>query len=219
MKHDVANKKSCPQEQRYRVTEKFSSDSSTASSLSLVVGLRQGNSDSWRRMVDLYGPLVNSWCSIAGVAPDRIPDVMQDVFLAVHRAAENFEPKSETTGFRGWLWMITRNKIHDHYRKTAGSATARGGSTALRQLHEFAVPELPEDDPSEIDETTKLLHRAMAMVKVEFKENTWQVFWRAAVLGHPSDRIAEEMNITQAAVRQNKSRVLRRLRQTLGDLE
>lgn len=170
-------------------------------------------------MVDLYGPLVHSWCSIAGVSADRVSDVLQEVFLAVHRNADHFEPKAQTTGFRGWLWTITRNKIRDHYRKLAGTTTAQGGSTALRQLHDFAIPELPEDDPSEVDETTQLLHRAMAMVKVEFKENTWQVFWRAAVLGHPSDQIAEEMNISQAAVRQNKSRVLRRLRQTLGDLE
>lgn len=184
-----------------------------------MVGLKRGDSDAWRRMVDLYGPLVQSWCDIAGVPNDRVADVLQEVFLAVHRSADRFEPSEGTSGFRGWLWTITRNKIRDLFRKLSGDADARGGSTALRRLHEMPEPDLPVDDPSEVDDTTALLRRAMAMVKVDFQETTWRAFWLSAVLGRNSETVAEELGISQAAVRQNKSRVLRRLRQTLGDLE
>lgn len=55
------------------------------------------------------------------------------------------------------------------------------------------------------------------MVRSEFEDRTWQAFWRVAVEGHATAEVAADLGITANAVRQAKSRVLRRLRQELGD--
>jgi RNA polymerase sigma-70 factor (ECF subfamily) len=193
--------------------------SSSSSSFSLVDGLQTGSSEAWTRMVDLYAPLVRSWCNYAGVAEHRIPDILQEVFLAVHRSVAQFQPRDATAGFRGWIWMITKNKIRDHFRAVGGQPSATGGSSALNHLYHLADPVLSDDAPSEPSDTTSLLRRAMEMVRVDFQRTTWDAFWRATVLGQPTDVIARELNVSTAAVRQAKSRVLRRLRQQLGDLE
>ena len=117
------------------------------------------------------------------------------------------------------MWTITKNKIRDHFRTAGDQPQAAGGSTAHHLLHQVAEPELSEDAPSQPSDTASLLHRAMAMVRVEFHAATWDAFWRATVLGQPTSLIAEELGISAASVRQAKSRVLRRLRQQLGDLE
>lgn len=170
-------------------------------------------------MVDLYAPLVRNWCIYAGVAEHRIPDVLQEVFLAVHRSISQFQPRESTAGFRGWLWVITKNKVRDHFRVAGGQPNAAGGSAALNNLYQLADSLDSDDVPSEPSDTTSLLRRAMEMVRVDFQSTTWDAFWRATVLGQPTDVIADELGLSPAAVRQAKSRVLRRLRQQLGDLE
>lgn len=57
-----------------------------------------------------------------------------------------------------------------------------------------------------------MIHRS------EFEPRSWQAFWRSAVDGIPTAVVAEELGVTAAAVRQSRSRILRRLRQQLGDL-
>jgi RNA polymerase sigma-70 factor, ECF subfamily len=77
-------------------------------------------------MVDLYGPLVFRWCVQSGLAPADASDVMQDVFLAAWLGLDRFEHRGGT--FRGWLRVITRNKLHDYHRRIAEQAPAEGGT-------------------------------------------------------------------------------------------
>jgi RNA polymerase sigma-70 factor (ECF subfamily) len=187
-------------------------------STSLVAGLRDGNDEAWRRLVDIYAPLVRIWYRYAGVGEDRIADILQEVFLAVHRSIGKFSARDDSTGFRGWVWMITRNKIRDHFRNQSQPANPVGGSTVWQQIQEVEAPNRPVDAPSQPSDTAALLHRALAYVKVEFRDQTWDAFWRTTVLCEATDRVAEEFGNSAAAVRQSRSRVLRRLRQQLGDV-
>ena len=71
-------------------------------------------------------------------------------------------------------------------------------------------------DPDFNEEST-ILSGAMKAMRNEFEETTWQAFWRATVDEQPYDLIAEALGISRQAVRQAKYRVLRRLRQEMGD--
>jgi RNA polymerase sigma-70 factor (ECF subfamily) len=44
------------------------------------------------------------------------------------------------------------------------------------------------------------------------------MFWRTVVQGYSPPALAQELGVTPAAVRQAKSRVLRRLKQEMGEL-
>ena len=53
---------------------------------------------------------------------------------------------------------------------------------------------------------------------LDCQDRTWQVFWRCVVEGQAPSEISHDLGITPAAVRQAKSRVLRRLKEELGEL-
>lgn len=193
-----------------------STESGSSSGLSLAERLRAGAPEAWRDLVKLYGPLVDRWCRRAGVVSDAIPDVAQEVFVSAFRGLGGFDSTREQASFRGWLWTVARSRIVEYHRRLRDKPTARGGSTAYFDLQHVADP-VPHDEPTEADEASALLHRAMEQIRVEFTEQSWSIFWRSTVLSHPTDLIAQELDVTPAAVRQAKSRILRRLRKQLGD--
>jgi RNA polymerase sigma-70 factor (ECF subfamily) len=63
-----------------------------------------------------------------------------------------------------------------------------------------------------------LFHQALGLIRDEFEQRTWQAFWRMAVDNRTSAEVAGELGMTTNAVRMAKSRVLRRLREELGEL-
>jgi RNA polymerase sigma-70 factor (ECF subfamily) len=190
-----------------------SPDKST--SLTLLERVRDRDEEAWRRLMGLYAPLVERWCGHCGVRGQDADDVCQEVFHAVAAGLDNFRRERQGDTFRGWLRVITRNKLIDHGRRRDRQPEAQGGTDAQRRLQQVAEPELPEDTP---DDLGGLYRRALELVRGEFEERTWQAFWRAAVEGQPPDLIAADLGVTPAAVRKAKSRVLLRLRQEVGDL-
>ncbi len=194
------------------------SSSSNGSSVSLLRGLQERRDSAWERLVELYAPLVRSWCLGAGMQTAEALDVVQEVFLAVHRKVRDFTPQRNTGGFRGWLWTIARNRIRDHFRRLRDQEQAAGGSTALQWLRSRAVDVTVAEEPPEAPgETAALLHRALDSIRVDFQPQTWTAFWSTTVLGRSTEEVAEEFGVTPGAIRQARSRVLRRLREQLGD--
>ncbi len=121
--------------------------------------------------------------------------------------------------FRSWLWKITSNKIRDQIRRNSRQTRSTGGSTALQKLNE--LPDaicIPEEEPSEAIELQQLVARGLAQVRGEFETRSWAIFERSVVDQLTTEAVAAEFGVSSAAVRQVRSRVLRRLRQQLGDL-
>jgi RNA polymerase sigma-70 factor (ECF subfamily) len=175
-----------------------------SSSLSLAERLQEGSASAWGDLVRLYGPLVDRWCRNANVPTDAIPDVAQEVFLAAFRGVKRFDPNIPNASFRGWLWTVVRSRIVEYYRKINAGAVAPGGSTALAHIHALVDP-VPLHEPTEPDAASALLGRALDQIRLEFTSGTWDLFWRATVLGHPTDLIATENSVTSSAVRQAKN--------------
>jgi RNA polymerase sigma-70 factor (ECF subfamily) len=186
-----------------------------STSLTLLERVRSRDEAAWHSLMRLYGPLVERWCDHWGLRGADVDDVRQEVFQAVAAGLDNF--RRETTGgtFRGWLRVITRNKLIDYSRRRQKQPQGQGGTDANRQLQQVAEPELPEDSQEDLG---SLYRRALALVRSEFEDRTWEAFWRAAVEGQAPALIAADLGVTPAAVRKAKSRVLLRLRQEIGDL-
>ena len=81
-------------------------------SLSLLDRARHHDEPSWRRLITLYGPLVEHWCRRGGARPGDTADLAQEVFLAVSQGLERFERRGPGS-FRGWVRGITRHKLLD----------------------------------------------------------------------------------------------------------
>ena len=182
------------------------------------------DSRAWQDLVALYSPLVAFWCRKQRMPEDDINDTIQEVFFAVARSLGEFRARrggQNRGGFRAWLWTITRNKIVDAKRRNARVPDAKGGSAAAHAVNQ--IPDLPEGiDESATDEQSEhasLLHRALEHVRDEFHAKTYQAFWRTTIDGIQVAQVAEELALTKATVRQHRSRILRRLRQQLGEME
>jgi RNA polymerase sigma-70 factor, ECF subfamily len=189
---------------------------SVPTSLSLLSRVRANDAQAWQRLSDLYGPLVYHWCRKSGFQAADAADVVQEVFCSVANGISDFQKERPSDTFRGWLWTITRNKVRDRFRGHASQAEAVGGTDAQLRLEE--LPDPWSDSADDADrEIGSLFGRALGFVRAEFENRTWEAFWRTTVDGQTTADVATELGVSKDAVRQAKSRVLRRLRDELGD--
>jgi RNA polymerase sigma-70 factor (ECF subfamily) len=193
-------------------------DSDTASSISssLLLRLKARHPEAWDRLANLYGPLVHHWCLRTGLQEADAEDVVQEVFRTVAARIATFRRQRKGDTFRGWLFTITRNKIGDFVRRRRGRANASGGTDALVQLSEVAA----DEDLASATESTEvggLYQRVLGLVRFQFEERTWQAFWRVVVAGQSPADVAADLDVTVNTVYIAKSRILRRLREELGD--
>jgi RNA polymerase sigma-70 factor (ECF subfamily) len=188
-------------------------------SLTLLERLRANEPDAWQVMVQLYTPLVYHWCTRGGVRGADADDVLQEVFQAAATNFASFRRDRPGDSFRGWLRGITRNMVLLHFRRSGRQPRARGGSEAFRKLQDIAAdtpdPAADEDPAVELD---ALRRRALELVRSEFEERTWQMFWLTVVEDRSPVDIASTLGVTAAAVRMAKSRVLHRLKEQFADL-
>ncbi len=147
---------------------------------------------------------------------DETGDLAQEVFLVVVRELPRFERRREGS-FRAWLRQVTVNKTRSHRRRrrrlpAAGLDPADGFLDRLEAPNSELAREWDQDHDRHVFE------RLLAIVQDDFQPTTWEAFRRFALDGLPAVRVAEELRITENAVLQAKSRILKRLRQEAGDL-
>jgi RNA polymerase sigma-70 factor, ECF subfamily len=190
-----------------------------STSSSLLEQVRARAPEVWERLVDLYTPLIYRWCRQAGLLPDDAADVVQEVLVSVARSIGEFRGAGPSGSFRAWLRGITRHRLLDLFRRRQGSPQARGGTEA--QIEFLQVAELVETSaagrPS--GQGDALWRRVLDLVRADFEDRTWQAFWRVVVDARTPAETASELGMTLHAVYKAKSRVLRRIRDQLGELE
>lgn len=188
-----------------------------STSLSLLERARDNDAEAWRRIHELYRPLVLFWCVRGGVKAQDAEDVAQEVFTGAAAGLANFRRDRPGDTFRGWLRGITRNQILTHFRRDHGRPHAEGGSEAWQRLNEINDPlaGVEIDEPPEI---SQLYRRALEQVRGEFAERTWQAFWLTVIDGRKPATVAADVGMSVVNVRQAKSRVLRRLKEELSEL-
>jgi RNA polymerase sigma-70 factor, ECF subfamily len=178
----------------------------------------RSDSVAWRRLVDLYTPLIHAWLRRQGVSAEDADDLTQDVLGIVVREVSGFRHNGRVGAFRTWLRTITINCLRQSWR----SRRVRGQMTrspdldpALDQLEDPAS-DLSRRWDREHDEF--VLHRLLDLIEPEFRPATWQVFRRQVIDGASAEEVAAELGLTVNAVLIAKSRVLSHLRRNAEGL-
>jgi RNA polymerase sigma-70 factor (ECF subfamily) len=171
----------------------------------------------WQRLVDLYQPLLRAWLLRAGVAPDDLDDLSQDILLVVFREVGGFDHR-HAGAFRGWLKMILLHRIRNFFRSRRHAPQAAGGSAVLECLAQLEAPQDELNAFWDREHNYFLAQRAMERVRGEVAAVTWQAFRRYVVDGQPPTQVAPELGLSLNSVLLAKSRVLKRLRKELVGL-
>ena len=193
-----------------------SSGRSAASSTTLVNRLKAREPEAWQQLIDLYSPLVYSWCRRSGMHAEDAADVLQEVLQAVLSGIAGFRHDRPNDTFRGWLRVVVQNKIRDHFRHRRAQPEAIGGSDPALRFMQIATDE--SITSTSLGTLGMLYRRSLELIRAEFGESTWQAFWLSAMERKSSSDVAQQLGMSAGAVRQAKYKVLRRLRRELGDV-
>lgn len=185
---------------------------------SLLVRVRDArDAAAWNEFVSAYAPLIHAYLMKRGVQDADAADIAQDVMQAVSSHIERFDYDPAKGAFRGWLYQITRNKLRDWSDKRKRQAIGAGDTDALQALHE--IPDAAEERDWNELHAWQLFHWAAEKARVDFRDATWEAFWRTAVKHESAKSAAEALGLSAGAVHVAKCRVLARIKELLADVE
>jgi RNA polymerase sigma-70 factor (ECF subfamily) len=190
----------------------------TPTSLSLLDRLRQASPDApdWRRLQEIYQPLIHSWLRRVPGLGAEADDLAQDVLVVLVRELPSFERRRDGS-FRCWLRQITLNRIRA-FRKARQKRPVAGGDAADDLLAQLEDPTSDLVRQWDRDHDRHVFDRLLAVVQPDFGPETWDAFTRFALDGQPAAVVAEMLGMSASAVMQAKFRILKRLRQEAGEL-
>src|SRR5687767_9331885 len=97
-------------------------------SLSLLERLQNGADDqAWRRLTELYTPLIHGWLKRYALPSTDVEDLTQDVMTALVRELSEFR-RHRVGSFRHWLKLIAINRLRGFWRERDVRTQPTGGS-------------------------------------------------------------------------------------------
>jgi RNA polymerase sigma-70 factor (ECF subfamily) len=188
-------------------------------SLGLLERLKHARPDAseWRKLRDIYLPMIRRWLSRLPSLHDEVDDLSQEVLVVLFRELPSFERRRDGS-FRAWLRQITVNRMFAFWKTRRKQPLAMGGPETDQLLAQLADPTSDLARQWDQDHDRHVFQKLLAIVEGDFEPSTWQAFTRFAVAGRPAAQVAGELGMTESAVVQAKFRILKRLREEAGEL-
>lgn len=181
--------------------------------LSLLARLRDPtDQEAWREFTAIYQPLVLRLGVQRGLQHADAQEVAQEVLLAVAGAIERWEPDPNRASFRTWLFRIARNLMINLLKQKQRLPLAAGGTDMIELLQQQPAR---DGDSEWFDQEFRreLFRWAAERIRGEFRESTWQAFWRTCVVGEDIAVVADRLKLSVGAMYVARSRVMTRLKQ------
>lgn len=189
---------------------------SPLTSHSLLDRARHGrDSDSWRRLTDLYTPLIRRWVRPHVTQAADADDVVQDVLTVLVRALSHFEHNQRPGAFRTWLRGLTVNRLRVYWRTRQ---PAVGGDSHAAILRELEDPGSTLGRAWDEEHDRHVAATLLESIRLEFQPATWRAFEATVREARPPAEVAAELGLSPNAVLIAKSRVLKKLRDRAGAL-
>jgi RNA polymerase sigma-70 factor (ECF subfamily) len=171
----------------------------------------------WRRLDELYRPLLRAWTARMGVPPSDGDDLVQDVLVVVIRKVGGFEWRGQGA-FRAWLRKILAHELRVYFRGLKYRPIATGDSDFQDQLGELESPDSALSRLWDREHDEHVVASLLRAVQGDFVPVTWQAFLRHVQEGEPAGQVAEALGLSLNSVLLAKSRVFKRLRQEAAGL-
>lgn len=167
------------------------------------------NGEAWADFLDVYRPVILRMAKRRNLQDADAQDVCQKVFFAISQAISQWEPHPDHP-FRAWLGRIARNAILN-----AVSRRPKDQATGLSEV-DLLLKAVPANDGESswelvLETRRQLFHRASQMVRCEFTDITWRMFWETEVEGRSVEAVAADCGRTTGAVYVARCRIMKRL--------
>lgn len=188
-------------------------------SIGLLQRLKHARPDAleWRRLRDIYSPMIRQWLSRLPDLHQEVEDLTQEVLVVLFRELPSFERRRDGS-FRAWVRQITVNRMRGFWKARRQQPLAMGGPDTEQLLTQLADPTSDLARQWDQDHDKHVFDKLLAVVEGDFEASTWQAFTHFALEGRPAAQVAGELGVTESAVVQSKFRVLKRLREEAGEL-
>ena len=179
-------------------------------SVRLVAAMR-GPEDAaaWERFSTEYGPALMQFCTQRGLQPADAEDVVQTVFLGVHKRSETFDVSTDRGRFRSWLSTIALRAIWKLHQRRLATPLALVDPAEL----EGTAP-APQQLLEELNASVQAL--ALEEVRTEFNTETWSAFEAIWSRGESPQAVAKRLGKSTGWAYNVKFRVLERLKHIVG---
>jgi RNA polymerase sigma-70 factor (ECF subfamily) len=183
---------------------------------SLIAHLKGGeNERAWVEFVTLHEPFLQHLARRLGVPERHIPDVVQQVLLAIAKSVDGWSDDGETASFRRWMATVARNIVIKFMRKERREAGCRGGTELVELLEQVPA----EPDKQEIERYEhELIVWAAEQVRHEFIDTSWAAFWATVIDGQPVADVAKELGVSRGSIYMSRSRIMARIRKQVNEV-
>ena len=189
-----------------------------------------GDDAACAEFVARYTPMVRAIAQGRNFQSADVDDVAQEVMAAAVNALRLHRYDRDRGKFKAWLKGVVYHKINDVRRRQAKQAGRRPDLKADSQAEPVSHGSVPEDliDPSPTpDEQFQAdfeaawrqvaLEEALDEIRHEVEPSTFQAFDLCVREDMPVREVAKLLGLTRNAVYVAKSRILKRLRENLGE--
>jgi RNA polymerase sigma-70 factor (ECF subfamily) len=173
----------------------------------------------WMEFVETYESVVLRYCIGHGLQLSDAREVVQEVWMVVHRKIADWRSSGQVGSFRSWLLKTAHLQCLRSLRVLGKADRACGGTSVLQRLHDVAAPAGVGSEAEERQEWERWVFRwAAETVRSEVQPATWNAFWLSAVEGWAAERVADELKMRVGTVYTSKCRVMARIRHRAAEL-
>jgi RNA polymerase sigma-70 factor (ECF subfamily) len=150
---------------------------------SLLLQLAEADEPSaWTQFLSIYEPAIFHFAISRGLQEADARDVTQQVLLAVHKKAPQWNSDQDQGSFRGWLFTVTRNLAAKSLRTNRRLAIVNGATL------DDVVDTAPNEECSAffLEYRKQVFRWAANSIKDQYLLRTWNAFWRTSVDGESS---------------------------------
>lgn len=186
---------------------------------SLLLQVQAGNDPkAWDEFVAVYRPVVYRLARRRGLQDADAEDLAQQVLVSIARSIEGWRKRDESVRFRHWLRRVAKNAILNMLSR--GPKERAAGSTSVQEfLNQQSDDESGLERELELEYRREIFFRAAALVKSEIATDSWKVFELAVIEDIPIEQVATALGKSVGAVYAARSRVMKRLRRYVEDME
>lgn len=186
---------------------------------SLLVQVRDPqNARAWELFTRIYRPVIYRLARRRGLQDADAVDLTQQVLMAVASTIDRWESQDHTVRFRHWLRRVTKNAIINALSRSPRDRAA-GGSSVQALLESAPQPDDETEQEVETEYRRELYLQAASIVRRDVQPETWQAFESTVIDGQNIEHTASQLDKSVGTIYAARSRVMRRLREAVRELE